>query len=190
MPVDHMELLAWMAGREDTFPGSSLDGMTVMQEASGLAGSDGLPWDAVARAAGRLRKIGLIDWEYSLWPNETHEPRPELIDQQLLQRTRNIIVTGQGHQSLAARAAKMASTQVNIINSTVGLLALGDIENIDFFVILEAAERALEHVQASPAAKAEAHGAIRRMRDAGASAISSTAREVLAAAVRQALGLP
>jgi hypothetical protein len=63
MPVDHMELLAWIAEREDTFPGSSLDGMTLMQQASGFAGSDGLPWDAVARATGRLRKLEFIAWE-------------------------------------------------------------------------------------------------------------------------------
>lgn len=185
-----MELLVWIAEHEDAFPGSSLDGMALMQQASGLAGSDGLPWDAVARAAARLRKLGLVDWEYTLWPNETQEPRPELIDQQLLQRTRSIIVTGPGHQALAARAAKVTSTQVNIINSTVGQLALRDIQNIDIFVILDAAESALEHVNARPAAKTEARGAIQRMRDAGVSAISSTAREVLAAAVRQALGLP
>jgi hypothetical protein len=74
MPVDHMELLAWIAERENTFPGTSLDGMTLMQQASGFAGSDGLPWDAVARAAGRLRKLGFIAWDYTLWPNETREP--------------------------------------------------------------------------------------------------------------------
>lgn len=190
MPVDHMELLAWIADREDTFPGSWLDGTTLMQQASGLAGSDGLPWDAVARATGRLRKLGLIDWDYTLWPNETQEPRPDFIDQQLLQRTRNIIVTGHGHEALAARGAKVASTQVNIVNSTVGQLALGDIRNIDVFVILDAADQALERLDASADAKSEARSAIRRMREAGASAISSTAREVLAAAVRQALGLP
>jgi hypothetical protein len=132
----------------------------------------------------------LIDWDYSLWPNESQEPRPEFIDQQLLQRTRNIIVTGHRHEALAARAAKAGATQVNIVHSTVGQLALGDIRNIDVFVILDAAERALEQVDAPADAKSEARGAIRRMRDAGASLMSATAREVLAAAVRQALGLP
>lgn len=189
MPVDHMELLGWIADREDVFPGSSLDGTTLVQQLSGLAGSDGMPWDAVARAAGRLRKLGLIDWEYTLWPNETQEPRPEFIDQRLLQRTRNIIVTGQGHEALAARAPKAPPTQVNIVNSIVGQVALGDIRNIDVFVILDAAEQALDQVDAPDDAKLEARSVIRRMRDAGASAISATAREVLAAAVRQAFGL-
>lgn len=189
MPVDHMELLAWIAEREDIFPGTPLDGMTLMQQASGLAGSDGLPWDAVARAAGRLRKLDLIGWDYMLWPDEAQEPRPDLIDQRLLQRTRDIIVTGHGHQALAART-KAAATQVNIVNSIVGQIALGDIRNIDVFVILDAAERALEQLDAPGDAKSEARTALRRMRDAGASVISTTAGEVLAAAVRHALGLP
>jgi len=190
MPVDHMKLLAWIADRENAYPGSWLDGTALMQQASGLAGSEGLPQDAVARAAARLRKLGLIDWDYSLWPNERQEPPPEFIDQQLLQRTRNIIVTGHGHEALAARSTKAGATQVNIVNSTVGQLALGDIRNIDVFMILDAAEQALERIDAPADAKAEARSAIRRMRDAGASLISATAREVLAAAVRQALGLP
>lgn len=80
--------------------------------------------------------------------------------------------------------------QVNIVNSTMGQLALGNISNIDMFVILKAADRALDQIDAPPEAKEEAHGAIRRMRDAGTSLISSTARDVLAAAVRQALALP
>lgn len=188
MPVDHMELLAWIAEREDTFPGTSLDGTTLMQQ-GGFAGSDGLPWDAVARAAGRLRKLEFIAWDYTLWPNETREPRADLIDQQLLQRTREILVTGQGHQALAVRT-KATATQVNIINSTVGQIALGDIRNIDVFVILNAAEQALEQLDAPDDAKSEARTALRRMRDAGASVLSTTAGEVLGAAVRQALGLP
>lgn len=189
MPVDHMELLAWIAQREEVFPGAPLDGSTMMQETSGLAGSDGLPWEAVARAAGRLRKLGLIDWEYMRWPNEAQEPRADLIDYQLLQRTRTILVTSQGYQALAARA-KTPAPQVNIINSTVGQLALGDIRNIDVFVILKAAEQALDQIDAPDDVKSEARGALLRMRDAGASLLSTAARETLAAAIRQALGLP
>ena len=189
MPVDHMELLAWIAQREDVYPGNSLDGSMLMQETSGLAGSDGVPWDAVARAAGRLRKLELIVWDYMFWPNEAQEPRPEFIDHQLMQRTRNILVTGQGHQALAARAQTPAA-QVNIVNSTVGQVALGDISNIDLFVILKAAEQALDRIDASQEVKSEARSALQRMRDVGSSALSSAASEVLAAAIRQAIGLP
>lgn len=159
-----------------------------MQEASGLAGSDGTPWDAIARAAGRLRKLGLVDWEYMFWPNESHEPKPELIDGMLLQRTRNILVAGLGHQALAARA-RSSIPQVNIVNSTVGQLALADIRNIDVFVILDAAAKALDETDAPEEVKSEARTALRRMRDVGTSVLSSAASEALAAAMRQALGL-
>jgi hypothetical protein len=185
-----MQLLAWVAEREDDYPGAWLDGSSLMQQTAGMAGSDGLPWEAVARAAATLRKRGYLDWEYVKWPNEQQEPPPEHIDYMNFQRTRNITVSGAGYQALEARKAKSAPMQINIVNSTVGQVALRDINNIDLFVILEAAEQALDKMDAPAEAKDEARGAIRRMRDAGASALSSMASEVLAAAVRHALGLP
>jgi hypothetical protein len=139
-----MDLLVWIAERETDDPGGWLNGTLLMQETSGLAGDDGLPWEAVAKAAARLRKRGYLAWDYDLWPNESRDPPPECIDQQNFQRAQNITVSGAGFQALAAREAKTASTQVNIVNSTVGQVALGDIRNIDLFVILDAAERALE----------------------------------------------
>lgn len=181
MPVDHMELLAWVAQRENAFPGCGLDGGAVMQQASGLAGSDGLPWDAVARAAAQLRRLGLIAWDYSSWPAETMEPSPEFIGQSLFQRTRDIIVTGHGHQALAARIAKESAVQVNSVNSTVGQLAFGDIRNVDVFVILDAAERALAEVEGADQAKTEARRILQRMKAAASSTVSSAAHEVLAA---------
>jgi hypothetical protein len=190
MPVDPMELLAWIADREDDYPGAWLDGTSLMQQTAGMAGSDGLPWEAVARAAATLRKRGYLDWDYDKWPNELQEPPPQHLDYMTFQRTKNITVSGAGYQALEARKAKSAATQINIINSTVGQVALRDVNNIDVFVILKAAEQALERIDAPSEAKDEARGAIRRMRDAGASALSSTASELLAAAVRQALGLP
>ena len=190
MPVDPMELLAWIAEREDDFPGAWLDGTSLMQQTAGMAGDDGLPWEAVAKAAGRLRKRGYLDWDYDLWPGESQEPLPEHLDQMTFQRTRDVTVSGTGYQALEARKSKSAATQVNIINSTVGQVALGDISNIDVFVILEAAERALDQISAPAETKEEVRGVIRRMREAGTSALSSMAADVLAAAVRQALGLP
>jgi hypothetical protein len=139
MPVDPMELLAWIAERETDYPGAWLNGTLLMQETSGLAGDDGLPWEAVANAAARLRKRGYLDWDYDLWLGESQEPLPDVIDQQNFQRTRNITVSGAGFQALATREAKTASTQLKIVNSTVGQVALGDISNIDVFVILDAA---------------------------------------------------
>lgn len=161
-----------------------------MQESAGLAGDDGLPWEAVAKAAARLRKRGHLGWDYVLWPNEPEEPPPEQIDYMTFQRARDITISGSGLQALATQSAASPVTQVNIINSTVGQLALGDISNIDVFVILEAAERALDRIDAPPEIKEQARGVIRRMRDAGSSVISSAAGEVLAAAVRHGSGLP
>jgi hypothetical protein len=185
-----MELLAWIAEREADYPGSSLNGMQLMYDTASLAGDDGMPWDAVAKAVGRLRQRGYLDWTYDRTPDEAQEPRPEDVDYRNLQRARDIFVSLAGLQALEARKARSSATQINIINSIVGQVALRDINNIDVFVILEAAEQALDNIEAPSETKEEARGAIRRMRDAGTSALSSMASEVLAAAVRQALGLP
>ena len=185
-----MKLLAWIAERERDFPQAALDGTTLMQEAAGLAGDDGLPWEAVAKAAARLRKRAYLDWEYLRWPNEAQEPSPENIDSRNFQRTREIAISGAGLQILATQTLTTPVTQVNVVNSTVGQLALGDINNIDVFVILEAAERALDEIDAPTEIKAQARGVIARMRDAGSAVISAAVSEVLAAAVRRGLGLP
>ncbi|MBV9194100.1 MAG: hypothetical protein JO168_08130 [Solirubrobacterales bacterium] len=91
---------------------------------------------------------------------------------------------------MAARRKPSPTQQINIIQSTVGQLALGDIANIDLFVILDAAERCLDAMEVPAETKEEALSAVRRMREAGTSITTSAARSVLATAVRQALGLP
>ena len=136
-----MELLAWIAEREDDYPGAWLDGSSLMQQTAGMAGGDGLPWEAVARAAATLRKRGYLDWDYDKWPNELQEPPPQQLDYMTFQRTKNITVSGAGYQALEARKAKSAATQINIINSTVGQVALRDVNNIDVFVILRPPSR-------------------------------------------------
>ena len=61
--------------------------------------------------------------------------------------------------------------------------------NIDLFVILDAAERSLDQLDARADVKAEARTALQRMKAAGASVATATVTEVLAAAVRKAIGL-
>jgi hypothetical protein len=123
-----------------------------MQQTSGMAGTDGLPWEAVARAAAALRKRGYIDWDYDKWPNELEEPPSQQLDYMTFQRTKNITVTGAGYQALEGRKAKPAATQINIVNSIVGQVALRDINNIDVFVILKAAEASTRAAIALPSA--------------------------------------
>jgi len=191
MPVDRWELLAWMAEREDNEPGRpTIDGNALMQEASRLAGDDNIPRNEVARAAAHLERSGYIQWLYEPWSNDPPEPRTEFIGEQLFQRMREIGVTAHGRTELAQRQAKEGGTQINIVNSTVGQLALGDISNVDIFVILNAAERSLDGLDAAEEVKDEARGAIRQMRETGTSILSAAASEILATAVRRGLGLP
>ena len=76
------------------------------------------------------------------------------------------------------------------VDRPVGQVALGDIKNINIFVVLDAMERSLDIVDASPEEKEQARTAIQRMRDVGGAVATSTVSTVLAAALRQASGLP
>lgn len=102
----------------------------------------------------------------------------------------DIFVTDKGHQALERRSGATSGTQVNIVNSTVGQLALGNVNNIDVKILLEGMERALENMDASEMDKEQARSTIQRMREVGGTVASSTVSNLLAAALRQALGLP
>jgi hypothetical protein len=161
-----------------------------MQLAAGLAGDDGLAWDAVARASAYLQRAGYIEWLYEPWSNNPADPRAEFIDGSLFQRMREIGLTAEGRAQVARRRAQTGGTQVNIVNSTVGQVALGDIQNINLFVLLDAMEQSLVTVEASPQEKEDARSAIQRMREAGQTVATSAVGSVLGAALRHALGLP
>jgi len=188
-----MDLLAWLAAREKAHPGEHLTGMTLIQEARGLPGEDadaGRRWDGVARAAAQLHRLKFIDWTYVRPYNEVGETPHNAMDQQYVQRTENIMIRAEGYAALADRKPAETGTTINITNSIVGQLALGDIGNIDLFVILDAAERSLDELDAPPEAKAEARGVLKRMREAGTAIGTGAVAELLAMAVRRAFNLP
>lgn len=192
MPVDQWELLSWMAAREsDGANRPTMFGTEFLQQAAGLAGDDNLSMDAVARATTHLKRLRYVDWRYIPTPNvDRPEPPLEFVDSAFLQRVQEIHVTAEGHAALADRQKSSTGAQINIVNSMVGQVALGDIKNIDIFVILDAMERSLATVDASPEEREQARTAIQKMRDAGGTVATSAAGTVLGAALRQALGLP
>lgn len=192
MALDRWELLGWMADREDSEPGAStIFGTEFLNRAArDLAPDEPDSFDSVARAAAHLKQVGHIDWTYISVPNvDPPEPRPEFINNSFIQRVHNIYVTDKGQAAIESRRGRRSQTQINITNSTVGQLALGDIANLDIFVILEAMEQSLDSVEAPPAEKEVARGALARMREAGEGVAVSAAGSALSAALRQALGL-
>lgn len=190
MAVDRFELLAWLVRREDDEPGVELSGATILTRAAHLNAGDEPAAMEVARAAGELRRLGWIDWRFDVWPGRLSEPPPHVFDDQVMHRVDGIVVAHTGHAVLAARCPIVPTQQINITQSTVGQLALGNIANIDILLILEAAERCLDEIDAPEDAKDEARGVLRRMREAGSTIAARAAGSVLATAVRQALGLP
>ena len=97
------------------------------------------------------------------------------------------MVTPTGYRLIADRSPPGPGTQITISG---GQVAFGNIQNIDVFVLFDAAERQIEQMDAPQEVKDEARGIVRKMRDAGAGIGSSAAGSVIAAAIRQALGLP
>jgi hypothetical protein len=191
MAFDHHALLAALVEREQSEPATVLDGSSLMQRFGPLAEDNARAWEVMARAAGQLRRLGWIDWRYMLWPtDEGREPDPQFINQQNIQKVRDIVVNERGLAAYASRRqTQMATTQINVVNSTVGQLALGDIHNVTMTAILDAVDRAIDTVDATPEAKQEARTVVQRMRDAAGSVVSSTASGVLEAALRHSLGL-
>jgi hypothetical protein len=187
--VDSFELLEWLVQREEKTRGGELGGPELMMQASHLNAGDQYAWAGVTRAAAELRRRKWIDWRFEDSPGYSQEPPPHLFTDQDMQRVRGIMVTTEGFSALAARRPPAPTHQINIFQSTVGQLALGDIANIDLFLILDAAERCLDNIEGPDDAKEQARGVLRRMREAGTSIATTTAAEVLAAAVRRSFGL-
>lgn len=191
MTIDHHALLAALVEREDQEPGVPLDGTRLIQSFSSLVVDDPRAWESLSRAAAQLRRLGWIDWHYVLWPSETVEPIPQFIDSQKIQQVQDIVVNDKGLAALASRKQVRAMPpQVNVVNSTVGQLALGNINNVTITTILDAVETSIDSVKATPEAKEEARGVVGRMREAATTVASATAQGVLETAVRHSLGLP
>jgi hypothetical protein len=127
MPIDRMDLLAWIGDRAEAHPGEHLGGMTLIQEARGLPGEDAdtaRRWDGVARAAAQLHQLKFIDWRYVQPFNEVGETPHHAMDQQYVQRTENIMIRGEGYAALRDRKPADAGTTISITNSIIGQLAL------------------------------------------------------------------
>jgi hypothetical protein len=192
MSFDHHALLAALVDREECEPGQSLDGADLVQRFHRLAGDEMRGREVVIQAARQLRRLGWIEWRYMLWPQDRgREPDPQFIDQNNIQKAQDIVVTQPGLAAYASRKqSQVATTQVNIINSSVGQLALGDIHNVTLSSVLTAIEEAVERIDGSGEAKEEARGLIRRLRQGAVSIAGSAAGGVIEAAVRRSLGLP
>ena len=187
MPFDRMALLEWMAAREREEPGVSINGRDLMPRASILCSNDPMPWSAVARAAGELFGLGCLTWRYVLYPGESGPPPPHLINDRTFQQAEDVMVTATGYSMIASVHPPAPGTQITISG---GQVAFGNIHNINIFVLLAAAEAQLDEMDVPDEMKEEARGILRKMRDAGTSVGSSAAGSVVAAAIRQALGLP
>jgi hypothetical protein len=188
MPLNRIALLNWLVARERAEAGIPLSGRELMPRAAPLCGDDATPWASVARAAGELRSLGCLDWRYVLYPGEAREPQSFLINDRNFQQVEDIMVAPAGYSLFAAQNPAAPATNITI---TGGQVAFGNITNVNnIFLLLEAAERQIDLIDASEEEKEEARGALRKMREAGVSAASSAAGSVIAAALRQVLGLP
>lgn len=187
MPLDRLSLLEWLDARERQEPGTTISGRDLLPRASVLCSTDPTPWKAVARAAAELIQLECISWRYVLYPGEPGIPEPHLLDDRTLQQVENIMVTTGGLTHLANARPVGPGTQITISG---GQVVLGNIQNIDIAFLLSAAEGKLNELDVSEEAREEARGVLRRMGETAMSVGSTAAGSVVAAAIRQALGLP
>jgi hypothetical protein len=193
MAFDHFALLALLVEHDEQEPGNPLSGSNLLQSFGARADPEGpRAWELVTRAAVQLRRLGWIDWQFMLWPQDGgKEPDLFLVDQQKIQQAQDILITEKGLAAHASRKqSEVITTQINITNSTVGQLALRDIHNVTISTVLETIEAAIDTVDATPQAKAEARSVLARLRDGATSFAGSAAGSVIEAALRQSLGFP
>jgi hypothetical protein len=176
-----------MVARERAEQGLSINGRDLVARASTLCAGDSSPWTAVARAAAELHSLGCLTWRYVLYPGETTEPVAHLMNDRTIQQVEDIMVTTAGYRLFADLHPPERGTQITISG---GQVAFGNIQNVDIWILLAAAEAQIEHIDAPKDVKEEARGTVRKMREAGVGVGSSAAGSVIAAAIRQALGLP
>ena len=109
----------------------------------------------------------------ALAPRHGGRAVPQLMDSQRIQQVRDIVVTEKGLAAFASRKeAQAIAPQINVINSTIGQLALGNIHNVTMTTILDAVETSIDSVDAAPEAKEEPEarcgGCVRRRRQSRA----------------------
>jgi hypothetical protein len=186
--IDKFVMLEFLADREDAQPGVYPSGGTLFADAGHLEEQQPLRNNSVTRALADLRRLGWIDWVFRPTPRYQEEPRAQLLTEENIQQVGDIAVSDAGYRALADRRAKVG-TQLNFINSTIGQVVHGDVNNIDLTAILIAAERELDHLDAPAEEKSRVRQALHQIAEVGKATATGVTSELLATTLRRALGL-
>lgn len=187
--IDKFVMLEFLVVREDGQAGAYPSAGMLFADAAHLEPDRAQVRNNITRALADLRRLGWIDWIYYTPPSGAPEPAPHLLSDQDIQQVHEISVSDRGHQILAGRRQSQLGMQINFINSTVGQLALGDVNNVDLSTILIGAERQLDTIDAPAEEKTRVRQVLHQLRDAGTALATGASGELLAAALRKALGL-
>jgi hypothetical protein len=187
LSLDRLSLLEWLVAREREEPGTTISGRDLLPRASVLCSTDPTPWKAVARAVGELMQLECISWRHVPYPDEPNILSPQLLNDRTLQQVDDIMVTTGGLTHLANVRPVGPGIQITVSG---GQVAFGNIQNIDIAFLLSAAEGKLNELDVPEDAREEARGVLRRMGETAMSVGSTAAGSVVAAAIRQVLGLP
>lgn len=185
MPVDHIELLRWMAERERR-EGRGIGGSELLSGASHLARNEVEPWEAVTRAVELLDDMGCL-----LWRQGTGAPRAAdgLIPREALQLVEEIRITANG-QAICQHAGGVGTTQITIIqDSTIGQLAMRDNAIGDIRALITVAREQLEGMDAPEEVKDEARSMLERLQGAAGTVGTSAAAALASSALQSAIGL-
>ena len=142
MSFDHHALLAVLVEREEREPGVDLDGLRMVQTFSWLVTDSPQAWELVTRAAAQLRQARMDRLAIrALAPRHGGEAGAGAHGDHRIEQVRDIVVTEKGLVASASRKEEQAiAPQINVINSTIGQLALGNIHNVTMTTILDAVE--------------------------------------------------
>lgn len=181
MPLDHLELLGWMAARERRLS-EGIAGAALLSEAGHLARGETDPWEMIARGVELLD--GMECLLFRSGPGEAPRGPRDIISLADLQRIEEIRVSYRGHSlHMQSRANDSVATNPAAFEGTGAGERRGDIR-----VLVALARERLEQSEAPEGIREEARSVLERLQESADSVGSSEASALAMSALRDAFG--
>jgi hypothetical protein len=180
MPLDHLELLGWMAARERRLS-EGIAGAALLNEAGHLARSETYPWEMIARGVELLDGMDCLI--FRLAPGETPRGARDIISPADLQRIEEIRVGYRGH------FLHMQSRAIDSVAATppsFEALEPGEERRGDLRVLVALARERLEQLKAPEQIKEEARAVLERLQESADGVGSPEASALAMSALRDA----
>jgi hypothetical protein len=180
MPLDHLELLGWMAARERRLS-EGIAGAALLNEAGHLARGETNPWEMIARGVELLDGMDCLI--FRLAPGEAPRGARDIISPTDLQRIEEIRVSFGGHSlCMQSRARDSVAARPAAFEQT----GSGGARRGDVRVLVALAREQLEQLEAPEQIREEARAVLERLQESADGVGSPEASALAMRALRDA----